>query len=181
MGDSIFGTQQKPAGTHPPGKKDLYAPCLLFVEKLKSLSLPWVPNKQAPTVNDWDNRITQFFRVRCTSLSCFIDTVTACQREKANCMMTRLQPWYKLLQHEQFWIYGYCSSKNWPRGNGTNTIAHNSLYLCVIKITGPWNSLGGSIAKTLHSQCRGLGSVPGCKSRSRMSQLIVCMAQLNIP
>ena len=180
MGDSIFGTQQKPVGTHPPGKKDLHVPCLLFVEKLKSLSLPWVPNKQAPTANDWDNRITQFFRVRCT-LNHFIDTVTACQREKANCMMTRLQPWYELLQREQFWIYGYCSSKNWPRGNGTNTIAHNSLYLCVIKITGPWNSLGGSVAKTLHSHCRGLGSVPGCKSRSRMSQLIVCMAQLNIP
>ena len=40
MGDSIFGTQKKPVGTHPPSKKDLYVPCLLFVEKLKSLSLP---------------------------------------------------------------------------------------------------------------------------------------------
>ena len=36
---------------------------------------------------------------------------------------------------------------------------------------------GGSVAKTLRSQCRGLGSIPGWGTRSHMPQLRPCTAK----
>ena len=53
------------------------------------------------------------------------------QREKANCTMTRLQPWLKLFHPELHWIYGQPSFKNWTNSRvGLTPIAHNNLYLC---------------------------------------------------
>ena len=45
-------------------------------------------------------------------------------------MMTRLQPWHRLLHLEQCWLYGSNNSKTRPQENGINIIAHNNLYLC---------------------------------------------------
>ena len=39
---------------------------------------------------------------------------------------------------------------------------------------------GGPVAKTLHSQCRGLGSIPGVGTVSHISQLRVHMPQLRL-
>ena len=39
----------------------------------------------------------------------------------------------------------------------------------------------GPVAKTPHSQCRGLDSIPGWGSRSRIPQPRVRILQLNIP
>ena len=50
------GTEQNPAGL-PKVQRLLFVPGLLFVEKQKSLSHPWVTKEQAWAVNGWDNRV----------------------------------------------------------------------------------------------------------------------------
>ena len=46
---------------------------------------------------------------------------------------------------------------------------------------GERNFPGGSVAKTLCFECKGLGSIPGQGTRSHMPQTGVCMPQLKIP
>ena len=45
----------------------------------------------------------------------------------------------------------------------------------------PWDFPGDPVAKTLHSQCRGLRFYPWSGTRSHMQKLRVCMMQLHVP
>ena len=61
---------------------------------------------------------------------------------------------------------------------GRENVTTLNIYAPKSRASGDFH--GGAVAKTPHSQCRGLGLTPGQGARSHMLPLRVCMPQLKI-
>lgn len=57
LGSNPDGKEQNPVPLPTLVQRPLHVPCHLFVEKLKSLRLPWVTREQVQAVKDEDNRV----------------------------------------------------------------------------------------------------------------------------
>lgn len=83
-----FGTKQNPAGLPSKYKSPFHAPCLLFVEKLKSPRPLYVTKKQAQVVHD--KAIKSQIQYLMHILEFFYRYCYCHYKEKANCMIARL-------------------------------------------------------------------------------------------
>ena len=81
-------------------QRPLHVSCLLFVENLKSPRPPWVTKEQLKQL-----------MIRTMESQNLSPSDNGHQREKANCIMTRLQLWHTQLHVEQHWICGSTSPR----------------------------------------------------------------------
>ena len=100
----------------------------------KSWGLPGLPDSQG-------SRLQQIIRTTGLQILCPMHIAKLSyrycnrhQREKADCMMSRLQPHHKLFHLEQHWVHGSFQELA-LKENGINMTAYNNYIFVGIKIT----------------------------------------------